>query len=135
MKKTSLAIFSIGLSLITSFSSFAGWEQLDDSGWKYKDDSTGQYYSSGWQWIDSNGDGLSESYYFDIGGRLLTNTTTPDGYSVNNDGAWTVDGVVQTQSSIRNPGNAWDLLSNEEKISQVNYPLSKANGLPASQTS
>lgn len=121
MEFSKLIAFSgalLGFCMASTLISHAGWEQLDDDGWKYKDDSTGQYCSSGWQWIDSNGDGLSESYYFDIGGRLLTNTTTPDGYSVNNDGAWTVDGVVQTQSSIRNPGNAWDLLSNEEKITE-----------------
>ena len=34
-----------------------------------------------------------------LGGKLLTNTTSPDGYTVNSDGEWIVDGVVQTQSS------------------------------------
>ena len=54
---------------------------------------------SEWQWIDGNGDGVSESYYFGSNGYLLTNTTTADGYTVNADGAWVVDGVVQTTSS------------------------------------
>ncbi len=39
----------------------------------------GSYPTNGWQWIDGNGDGVAESYYFDNSGWLLTNTTTPDG--------------------------------------------------------
>ena len=44
---------------------------------------------NGWRWIDGNQDGVSECYYFDAEG-WLTSTTTPDGYTVNADGAWTV---------------------------------------------
>mgnify|MGYP000107518430 FL=1 len=29
---------------------------------------------------------------------MYANTTTPDGYTVNTDGAWTVNGVVQTKN-------------------------------------
>lgn len=52
-----------------------------------------------WQWQDVNGDGISECYYYDDNGNMLTNTTTPDGYIVDSNGAWVVDGVVQTQGS------------------------------------
>ena len=41
--------------------------------------------TNSWQWIDGNGDGVSESYYFDGNGYMLFNTTTPDGYTVNAD--------------------------------------------------
>lgn len=30
---------------------------------------------------------------------MYANTTTPDGYTVNADGAWTVDGVVQVKTA------------------------------------
>lgn len=52
-----------------------------------------------WQWLDQNQDGISECYYYDDNGTMLTNTTTPDGYTVDSNGAWVVNGVVQTQTS------------------------------------
>ncbi len=54
-------------------------------------------YAGGWEWIDTNGDNISECYYIGEDGKALTNTTTPDGCTVNEQGAWVVDGVVQTQ--------------------------------------
>ena len=56
-------------------------------------------FAGQWQWQDVNGDGISECYYYDDNGTMLTNTTTPDGYTVDSNGAWVVDGVVQTQAS------------------------------------
>lgn len=55
-------------------------------------------FAGEWKWIDQNGDGVAESYYFDDVGNILTNTTTPDGYQVNENGAWVENGVVQTQA-------------------------------------
>lgn len=40
---------------------------------------------------------MYECYYFDQNGHLLVNTITPDNYMVNENGAWIVDGVVQSQ--------------------------------------
>ena len=37
-------------------------------------------------------------YYFTPEGYCLTGTQTPDGYTVDETGAWVVDGVVQTQA-------------------------------------
>ena len=56
-------------------------------------------FAGQWQWQDVNGDGISECYYYDDNGAMLTNTTTPDGYTVDSNGAWVVNGVVQTQAS------------------------------------
>ena len=56
-------------------------------------------FAGQWQWQDVNGDGISECYYYDDNGTMLTNTTTPDGYTVDSNGAWVVNGVVQTQTS------------------------------------
>ena len=46
-------------------------------------------------WLDGNDDGIAECYCFDWEGYLYMNGWTPDGYYVNSDGAWTVNGVVQ----------------------------------------
>lgn len=51
-----------------------------------------------WQWLDGNGDGIAECYAFDREGWMYADTVTPDGYTVNRDGAWTVDGAVQTMA-------------------------------------
>ena len=56
-------------------------------------------FAGQWQWQDVNGDGISECYYYDDNGIMLTNTTTPDGYTVDSNGAWGVHGGVQTQTS------------------------------------
>lgn len=54
-------------------------------------------YAGTWQWIDTDGDNVSECYYIGDDGKVLTGTTTPDGFTVNEQGAWVVDGVIQTQ--------------------------------------
>lgn len=81
------ALMTVGSGMTT----FAGqWEQTG-SDWKYMQDN-GTYATNGWQWIDG------KSYYFDANGIMAKNTTV-DGYTVNADGQWVVDGVVQTQGS------------------------------------
>lgn len=82
----------------------AGWQQ-NATGWWWQNDD-GSWPANSWQWLDGNGDGVAECYYFDGNGYMLANTTTPDGYTVNADGAWTVNGVVQTKSVAVNNGNA-----------------------------
>lgn len=72
-----------------------GW-QLTNNRWWYSTSPIGSsWYTSGWYWIDGNKDGISECYCFDADGYMYQNCATPDGYTVNNDGAWTVNGVVQ----------------------------------------
>ena len=50
---------------------------------------------TGWQWIDGN------CYYLDLQGQnegaLYRNTTTPDGFTVDLEGRWVVNGAVQKQ--------------------------------------
>ena len=83
----------------------AGWTRgqgTNSSRWWY-DLGNGQRYGSPeseveWQWLDGNGDGIAECYAFDKEGWMYAGTTTPDGYMVNGDGAWTVDGIAQTMS-------------------------------------
>ena len=95
MKKFGIfAALTAAFTAMTVATASAGtWEQQGSS-WLYRNDA-GQL-QTGWAWIDGNQDGTAESYYFDGNGYLLTNTTTPDGYTVNADGAWVQDGTVQT---------------------------------------
>lgn len=98
MKKTWKPLVLAGvLSLSLSAPAYAASWQLDAAGSWYQNDD-GSYPANGWQWIDGNGDGVAESYYFNDQGYLLTDTTTPDGYTVDASGAWIVSGVVQTQA-------------------------------------
>lgn len=70
-------------------------EQYD----KEKQHGFGEKQSGGWMWIDADGNGAQECYYFDTNdGHMYVNTTTPDGYTVNEKGQWTVNGVVQTKA-------------------------------------
>ena len=74
-----------------------GWVEVNGSkyylfpnsdGWKGR-------MLTGWQWIEGN------CYYLDAQGQnegsLYRNTTTPDGFTVDSEGRWVVNGVVQKQ--------------------------------------
>lgn len=67
----------------------AEWQQ-DTAGWWYEQDGGG--YATGWNWIDG------KCYYFADNGYMAANTEI-DGYTLNTDGQWTVDGVVQTKQT------------------------------------
>lgn len=96
-KRYAAMLMAAAMTVGSAMTSFAGW-QSDANGWWWQNED-GSYPSNTWQWIDGNGDGISESYYFGPDGYMLSNTTTPDGYQVNADGAWTVNGAVQTQTT------------------------------------
>lgn len=89
---TLTAALTIG-SVMPAFA--AGWQQ-DAKGWWWKNDNA-SYPKNEWVWLDGNGDGVSECYYFDENGYLMTNATTPDGCSVNADGQWTENGQIKTK--------------------------------------
>ena len=90
------AITTITVAIMAATTAYAGQWVQDGNGWWWQNDDR-SYPKAQWQWIDGNGDGTSEKYYFDGNGYLLTNTTTPDGYQVNNSGAWTLNNVVQVK--------------------------------------
>lgn len=115
MKKNFVKVLTLATLLSTFYplTSFAGEWKSDNNGWWYQNDD-GSYPKNTWQWIDGNKDGISESYYFNENGYLLTNTTK-DGCTVNGDGAWTVNGVVQTQGQ--------KVASNTAQSYDAQYPL------------
>lgn len=103
MKLTGLIFLLVMTFSMTAFA--AGWttgQGENSSRWWY-DLGNGNYYAGTegtpfWQWLDGNQDGIAECYAFDAEGWMYANGTTPDGYEVNADGAWTVNGAVQTRT-------------------------------------
>lgn len=97
-----MAITSL-LSISMTSATFAGSWKQDENGWRWQDGTKACPYST-WKWIDSDGDDMAECYYFDENGYILTGTTTPDGCTVNESGAWTDQGIVRQKAS--NPSAA-----------------------------
>lgn len=112
-----------------------GWQQ-DTNGWWYgTNPENSTWHTNGWQWIDANQDNTAECYYFDGNGYLMTNTTTPDGHTVNADGAWVVSNTVQTQPVVQQTSSGyknkistviWDLMDHTYAENQQTY--GKFNG-------
>ena len=100
LKMTAVLSAALMMSVMAAVPAFAAGWQKNNTGWWYgtnADNST--WYATGWQWVDGNGDGVAECYYFDGNGYIATNGTTPDGYQVNGDGQWMQNGVVQTKGA------------------------------------
>ena len=96
---------SLFIVLSTNLVFASGWTKgISKNAWWF-DFGNGDYFKSSWQWIDGNQDGIAECYCFDENGWMYENTTTPDGYTVNENGAWTVDNIVQTKVSDLIPKN------------------------------
>ena len=93
MKKMKLfCTLVLAMSITASIPAMANWNQGqgENSGRWWYGYEDGNYAKSGWAWLDGDRNGTAECYYFDDAGWLLTDTTTPDGYTVNADGAWYV---------------------------------------------
>lgn len=96
MRKSIIALLlATTLSASFSLTAFAAWEQQYTGTWRYENNGT--YYNDGWHWIDGNHDNIAECYYFGTDGIMLSNTITPDNFTVNTEGAWIVNGIVQTR--------------------------------------
>lgn len=88
-KKLSILVMAGIISASMGITSLAGMWQQGAAGWWY-DNGDGTWPVNTWQWIDG------KCYYFGAEGYRLTDTVTPDGFTVNAQGEWAVDGVVQT---------------------------------------
>ena len=53
-----------------------------------------------WAWLDGNRDNIVESYCFGTDGRMLADMVTPDGYTVDINGAWTINGIPQRKTVV-----------------------------------
>lgn len=120
-------------SLLCAFMSFvfllsgtaqADWVKGESKNAWWFDFGNGDYFKSSWQWIDGNQDGIAECYCFDENGWMYENTTTPDGYIVNENGAWTVNNIVQTKPSDLIPKNNTNNTNNTNNINNGNNTVS-----------
>lgn len=82
---------AMAIVILSTSPSFAGQWVQDGSNWKYQN--INGSYATNWQWIDGR------AYCFDQNGNMYVSTTTPDGYTVDSSGAWTINGVVQVKES------------------------------------
>lgn len=96
-RKLLTAVFTTMMVFTMSMTALAGQWTSDSIGWHYDKTGTGNFAANEWLWIDGNNDGISECYCFDGSSLMYASTTTPDGYTVDGNGAWTVNGVVQTK--------------------------------------
>lgn len=82
MKKNYLCICTLVSIIMLSLVSYAGEWKNDENGYWYQNDD-GSYKIGWYQDVDE------KWYYFDNQtGYMLTDTSTPDGYIVNEDGEW-----------------------------------------------
>ena len=98
MKRVAALVLAASMVLGSAMTSMAASWQQNATGWWWQNDD-GTWPANEWRWLDGNNDGVAECYYFDSNGYMAANTTTPDGYQVNADGAWVVNGAVQTQTT------------------------------------
>ena len=108
MKKFRLLVATMVFSASASIISKALEWKLNTEGWWY-DRGDGSWPVSGWEWIDGNGDGMAECYYFNDNGYCLLNTATPDNHIVDANGAWIINGMVQTQPVAVNGNEMGDI--------------------------
>ena len=124
VKRAFALMLTMAMMANTSLTAFAaGWQQ-NSTGWWYgtnADNST--WHSNGWQWVDGNGDGTAECYYFDANGYMLAGTTTPDGYTVNADGQWVENGTVQKKAvGASNAGGSMGTTAKSSSIKGTVFP-------------
>lgn len=135
--RKTFGLFCILTSFLFLFSdpAKANWAKgISKDSWWY-DLGNGDYYKNSWQWIDGNGDKISECYYFDQNGWMYANTTTPDGYTVDDIGRWVVNGVPQeyverNTNTNTNSNTNLNSNSNNNTINTNNHQNKMSQALP-----
>jgi len=89
------AALSVGMTLCMLSTAFAETWKVDFNGWWYEDDN-GNRLINGWKWIDGDGDGYAECYYFGADGYLVHNREI-NGFTVNENGHWVAGNEVQLE--------------------------------------
>lgn len=134
MKRWSLFLLLSGVAVMAMSSTvFAGSWRQNQIGWYWEEDD-GTYPAASWQWLDGNQDGVSECYYFDETGYLLTDSITPDGHQVDGEGRWIVNGQVQSCGESTQPLSASEQYAAAvKKTSELNnIAVNTASGLAMS---
>jgi Uncharacterized protein with SCP/PR1 domains len=97
MKKSLYLLISLLiLTEAAAVNVYAGEWKREPRGWRWENDD-GSSPANGWEWLDGNGDRVYEYYYFDEDGYMMADVDVSDGSCLNHDGAWEVEGEVQTK--------------------------------------
>lgn len=98
MKKAGVLVLAGLMTIGMAASAFAGtWRQDNGGTWYQKDDGTWpagawENVDNAWYYFNQSGymvqNAWQGDYYLGSDGKMLTNTTTPDGYVVGADGKW-----------------------------------------------
>ncbi len=96
-KKIAVLAATMALAALAVTPAYAGEWKSNATGWWWQEDN-GTYPVNTWKWLDGNKDGISECYHFNGAGYLDVNTVLADG-QVDGNGAWIVNGVVQTKTN------------------------------------
>lgn len=112
MKRLKLFIVTAAMIMSASITSFAGQWNRNDKGWWYQNDDKTYLKST---WFEYNG----KWYYFNAEGYMLENTTTPDGYKVDANGAYIKEVVNNTTSTSTSNTKATNSAKSSSKDSSV----------------
>ena len=117
MKKQMLAmsLSAVMALMMAAPASAAAWKVDSEGRWRYDVLGRGteeSYMKSQWAWIDGDHNGLAQCYYLDENGYLAQNTVI-DGYTVDQNGMWTVDGVVQERAVGNTSSSSMEISANE----------------------
>lgn len=128
MKKWKMVLTAaMPLAMALSFPAFAGEWQEDMNGWKYQNDD-GSYCRNGWYWLDGDHDGWAQCYYFGNTGYAMTDYGRADGYEIDKNGAWSVNGVTQVKSVPTDvEENDPEAMEVYEEAQQLNETLKSEN--------
>lgn len=98
---------------------YGNWRWSENGWWWQNGDGT--YPKNTWAWLDGNKDGLAECYYFDENGWMVHDTVTANGFTLNTDGQWTLNGVVYRKEWKNIVSNNYQILQSysDEKLSDV----------------
>lgn len=117
MKKQILAmsLSAVMALMMAAPASAAAWKVDSEGRWRYDVLGRGteeSYMKGQWAWIDGDHNGLAQCYYLDSNGYLAQNTVI-DGWTVDQNGMWTVDGVVQERAVGNTSASSVEIGANE----------------------
>ena len=101
MKKNGLLSVIVLVGMVTlgmAATAFAGQWMQNDIGWWYQNED-GSYPAAEWKWIDSDGDGVAECYYF-YGDGYMAHNNDIEKQHVNDDGQWVIDDKIQHKTLV-----------------------------------
>lgn len=116
----------VAFSTVFCLNAFAGEWKQDTIGWWYQNDN-GSYVKNSWKDVNR------KWYYFNEGGYMLSNTTTPDGYVVNESGEWVQSNNTNVSTSNKkyafNTSGKWVDSGNIPSGEYVFYPEVRTNDI------